>query len=150
MCFLGKLCTVKQPPASRSYFVLPLGGCFTHVCLYIIYHPSTNRSHSLQRCNLSLFSPRVKDFYRWARARVRPPHNIRPVKGSVHVAVNRHMVDFALHSNVSRDFQIWLQKTDIPDETFFASLNYNSHLGIHGSFAGLLIFWLDCLNTLFP
>lgn len=77
---------------------------------------------------------------RWKRAKESPPHRIRPIKGSVHVAINRHFVDFALHDNRSLDFLEWLNKTDIPDETFFASLNHNPHLGINGSFLGIVIF----------
>ena len=77
-----------------------------------------------------------KDLFRWTLAGSRPPHNIRLVKGSIHVAVNRHFVHFCLHDKRSRDFQEWLKKTEIPDETFFASLNHNPHLGILGSFLG--------------
>ncbi|KAL4219082.1 hypothetical protein ACF0H5_021665 [Mactra antiquata] len=62
------------------------------------------------------------------------PHNITLVKGSVHVAINRDFVNFALHDKKSIDFIRWLKKTEIPDETFFSSLNYNPHLKISGAF----------------
>lgn len=73
---------------------------------------------------------------RWILAGKLPPHRILPIKGSIHVAINRQFVDFALHDNRSIDFLEWLKNTDIPDETFFSSLNHNPHLGINGSFLG--------------
>ncbi|XP_060555191.1 N-acetyllactosaminide beta-1,6-N-acetylglucosaminyl-transferase-like [Ruditapes philippinarum] len=78
----------------------------------------------------------IRYFYRWTIAGKPPPHKIRPIKGSVHVAVNRHFVHFALYNQIALDFLEWLKKTQIPDETFFASLNHNPHLGINGSFLG--------------
>lgn len=89
-----------------------------------------------QPCALFCFRAREKYFYRWTRAKTPPPHRIRPVKGSVHIAVNRHFVNFSLNDPRSKDFLVWLQKTEIPDETFFSSLNHNPHLGINGSFLG--------------
>ncbi|KAL4221385.1 hypothetical protein ACF0H5_019643 [Mactra antiquata] len=79
---------------------------------------------------------REKYFYRWTQAGHPPPHKIRPIKGSVHVAVNRHFVNFAINDERARDFLQWLKRTQIPDETFFASLNHNPSLGINGSFLG--------------
>ncbi|XP_045168989.2 N-acetyllactosaminide beta-1,6-N-acetylglucosaminyl-transferase-like isoform X2 [Mercenaria mercenaria] len=75
-------------------------------------------------------------FKRWSSAGSPPPHNITFVKGSMHVAANRYFVDFCLHDPRSLDFIEWLKKTKIPDETLFASLNHNPHLGIIGSFLG--------------
>ncbi|KAH3827155.1 hypothetical protein DPMN_129084 [Dreissena polymorpha] len=37
----------------------------------------------------TLLRPSMYDFHRWTLARKPPPHKIRPVKGSVHVAINR-------------------------------------------------------------
>ena len=65
-----------------------------------------------------------------------PPHNIIPVIGSTHVAINRDFVDFALHDRIAQDFLKWLENTSIPDETFYSSLHYNPQLGIPGSFLG--------------
>ncbi|KAK6182401.1 hypothetical protein SNE40_010102 [Patella caerulea] len=72
---------------------------------------------------------------RWKMAG-KPPHGIKPVKGNVHVVINRQFVDFAVNDNRSIDFIEWLNKTKIPDESFFNSLNHNPHLGIPGSFKG--------------
>ena len=65
-----------------------------------------------------------------------PPHNIKPIIGSTHIAVNRYYMDFALHDQRSMDFIRWLGPTVLAEETFFPSLNYNPHLGIPGSFLG--------------
>ncbi|KAL4219083.1 hypothetical protein ACF0H5_021666 [Mactra antiquata] len=78
----------------------------------------------------------IKEFSkRWKKAGP-APHEITPVKGSVHVAINRDFVKFALYDKKSIDFIRWLKKTEIPDETFFSSLNYNPHLKISGAFLG--------------
>ncbi|WAR14174.1 GCNT1-like protein [Mya arenaria] len=117
-----------------------IANCFDNVFIASVSYNVTWGTFSVLQtelqCMKELWSARSKDFYRWTKAKVPPPHKIRPIKGSVHVAINRHMVDFVLHDSRSRDFQKWLQNTDIPDETFFASLNCNKHLGINGSFAG--------------
>ncbi|XP_045169948.2 beta-1,3-galactosyl-O-glycosyl-glycoprotein beta-1,6-N-acetylglucosaminyltransferase-like [Mercenaria mercenaria] len=73
---------------------------------------------------------------RWRMAKWPPPHKIQIVKGSMHIAVNRHFVDFCLHDPRSHKFLTWLRPTEIPDETFFPSLNHNPHLRIKGSFLG--------------
>lgn len=73
---------------------------------------------------------------RWKTAG-RAPHNIRPTKGAVHVIVQRGFVDYILHSSVAKDFLRWVKKIDVPDETFFSSLNHNSHLKVPGSYLGV-------------
>ncbi|XP_061192186.1 beta-1,3-galactosyl-O-glycosyl-glycoprotein beta-1,6-N-acetylglucosaminyltransferase-like [Saccostrea echinata] len=73
---------------------------------------------------------------RWANAG-QPPHKIRPIKGAVHVTVNRNFVEYSINNHVGKDFLAWVQKAGtVPDETFFASLIHNPHLGIPGSFKG--------------
>ncbi|XP_059145303.1 beta-1,3-galactosyl-O-glycosyl-glycoprotein beta-1,6-N-acetylglucosaminyltransferase-like [Physella acuta] len=71
---------------------------------------------------------------RWGN--LAPPLGIRAVKGSVHIAANRHFVDYILHNSTAEAFLNWTKRTRVPDETFFASLNYNPQLGIKGSFTG--------------
>lgn len=73
--------------------------------------------------------------YRW-NATGPPPHNLTLTMGSVHVVVNRYFVDFILHNPIAHDFFEWCRNTTIPDETFFATLNHNPHLGIPGSYTG--------------
>ncbi|XP_067677832.1 beta-1,3-galactosyl-O-glycosyl-glycoprotein beta-1,6-N-acetylglucosaminyltransferase-like [Haliotis asinina] len=72
---------------------------------------------------------------RWGSAGV-PPHNIRPVKGAVHVVVNRQYVEYIVHDPVANDLLTWLKRTKFPDETFFATLNHNPHLKIPGTYQG--------------
>ncbi|KAK3612146.1 hypothetical protein CHS0354_031222 [Potamilus streckersoni] len=73
---------------------------------------------------------------RWENAGP-PPHNITATKGSVHVIVNRDFVDYVIHNEIAQDFLNWTRKVDVPDETFFTSLNHNPHLGIRGSYKGV-------------
>ncbi|KAK0069295.1 beta-1 3-galactosyl-O-glycosyl-glycoprotein beta-1 6-N-acetylglucosaminyltransferase [Biomphalaria pfeifferi] len=57
------------------------------------------------------------DERRWSNA---PPlSGIQPVKGSVHIVVNRHYVDFILHTKAALKLLKWTQRTRVPDETFF-------------------------------
>ncbi|KAH9504513.1 Beta-1,3-galactosyl-O-glycosyl-glycoprotein beta-1,6-N-acetylglucosaminyltransferase [Bulinus truncatus] len=65
-----------------------------------------------------------------------PPHNLRPIKGSVHITVNRDFVDFLLHNQTALDLIEWVKGTSIPDETLFATLNHNPQLGIRGTYQG--------------
>nr|KAG5702003.1 hypothetical protein BaRGS_015738 [Batillaria attramentaria] len=46
----------------------------------------------------------------------------------VHITVNRDFVDYVLHSQVAKDFLDWCRRVNVPDETFFASLNHNPQL----------------------
>ncbi|GFS12201.1 beta-1,3-galactosyl-O-glycosyl-glycoprotein beta-1,6-N-acetylglucosaminyltransferase [Elysia marginata] len=70
---------------------------------------------------------------RWTTS---PPHEIIPVKGAVHTVINRATVDFILHDSKAKDFMKWLKTTIIPDETLFASINYNPRLNIPGTYNG--------------
>ncbi|GFR60437.1 beta-1,3-galactosyl-O-glycosyl-glycoprotein beta-1,6-N-acetylglucosaminyltransferase [Elysia marginata] len=65
-----------------------------------------------------------------------PPHGIIPTKGSIHAVMNRATVDFILHDYRIKDFLKWLNTTKVPDETMFASLNYNPQLNIPGTYNG--------------
>ena len=76
----------------------------------------------------------------------RPPMNVTISKGSVHVAVQRGFVDFALHK--AQSFVEWLEDTRIPDETFFASLNNSPQLGIPGAYTGIYRFSCFARSTL--
>ncbi|XP_059165326.1 beta-1,3-galactosyl-O-glycosyl-glycoprotein beta-1,6-N-acetylglucosaminyltransferase-like [Physella acuta] len=65
-----------------------------------------------------------------------PPLGLRVVKGSVHIVANRDYVDFVLHNETAQIFLYWTKGTEIPDETFFSSLNYNPQLGLQGTYKG--------------
>ncbi|XP_059168174.1 beta-1,3-galactosyl-O-glycosyl-glycoprotein beta-1,6-N-acetylglucosaminyltransferase-like [Physella acuta] len=66
----------------------------------------------------------------------KPPDGIRLVKGSVHIVANRDFVRFVLYNGVAYKFQSWTKGTEIPDETFFPSLNFNPQLGLKGTYKG--------------
>ncbi|ESO94014.1 hypothetical protein LOTGIDRAFT_104647 [Lottia gigantea] len=74
---------------------------------------------------------------RWLKVTKPPPHRIRPVKGSAHIAVNRGFVDYVLNNQTAKDFLQWTKLVDVPDEIFFATLNHNPHLGIPGTYTGI-------------
>ncbi|XP_069115830.1 beta-1,3-galactosyl-O-glycosyl-glycoprotein beta-1,6-N-acetylglucosaminyltransferase-like isoform X2 [Argopecten irradians] len=93
-----------------------------------LYNGTNDVSGTIRRANKQ----------RWANAGGDPPAGIIPGKGSVHITVNRHFVDYVLHNQTARDFLDWCGKTWVPDETFFASLNHNPHLGIQGSADGFV------------
>ena len=65
-----------------------------------------------------------------------PPHNVTLTKGSVHITVTRAYVNYVLHSPIAQDFLEWVQDTEIPDETFFSSLNHSPHLNVPGAYTG--------------
>lgn len=73
---------------------------------------------------------------RWSNAG-KPPHDIVPTKGSVHIVASRGYVDYVLHDQRARDFLNWTRHTEIPDETFFSTMNHNPHLGVPGSYTGV-------------
>ncbi|KAL5005843.1 hypothetical protein ScPMuIL_017001 [Solemya velum] len=76
-----------------------------------------------------------RNTWRWSAAGP-APHNIRPIKGSVHIVASRPYVDYILHNQTAKDLLQWIQKTDYPDETYFATLNHNPQLGIPGTYKG--------------
>lgn len=79
----------------------------------------------------------IQHFYKWRwKTAGAPPHNISPIKASVHVVVNRGFVDYVLHDQRAHDLLNWTRQTDVPDETFFATLNHNPHLRVPGSYLG--------------
>ena len=64
------------------------------------------------------------------------PHNLTVIKGSLHIAVNRHFVRYVVTSPVARDLREWVKNITVPDEEFFNTLNHNPQLGIPGSYRG--------------
>ncbi|KAL3870388.1 hypothetical protein ACJMK2_038456, partial [Sinanodonta woodiana] len=70
---------------------------------------------------------------RWKKAG-NPPHNILPSKGNVHIIANREFVDFLVNNKTAKDFYEWTNHTEVPDETFFSSMNHNPHLRIRGQY----------------
>ena len=64
------------------------------------------------------------------------PDNITLAKGSGHIVATRDFVDFTINNQNAIKFREWVEKTDIPDETFFSSLNHSPQLGVPGSYRG--------------
>lgn len=103
----------------------PLRTNYELVKILKIYNGSNDGEGTIKRAN--------KD--RWEIGE-KPPHNIHPVKGSVHVTLNRKFVEYLVNNSVAADFLTWVNRTKIPDETYFATLIHNPNLGIPGSFKG--------------
>ena len=70
-----------------------------------------------------------------------PPHNISIYTGSTHIIALREFVDFALHSQIAKDFYEFLKETKIPDETIYASLQQLS--GAPGGIKGNQPKWIQ-------
>ena len=75
-----------------------------------------------------------------------PPHGIKLTKGAVHILASREYVEYVIMSEVAQDFLAWVNDTQVPDETFFTSLNYNPQLGVPGSYAGWWINLAICID----
>ncbi|XP_076467544.1 beta-1,3-galactosyl-O-glycosyl-glycoprotein beta-1,6-N-acetylglucosaminyltransferase 3-like isoform X6 [Babylonia areolata] len=77
------------------------------------------------------------DIFRWRWEKYLPaPHNITIYKGNNQIAASRAFVDYVLHEPLVQDFLLWLNNTVIPDELFYNSLHYNSHLKAPGRYQG--------------
>ncbi|KAK3105145.1 hypothetical protein FSP39_018142 [Pinctada imbricata] len=77
----------------------------------------------------------LADPSRWVNAGA-IPDGIVPVKGAVHITVNRGFVEYVVKSPVAERFKKWVKNVEFPDEVFFSSLNHNSQLQIPGSYRG--------------
>ncbi|XP_067674440.1 beta-1,3-galactosyl-O-glycosyl-glycoprotein beta-1,6-N-acetylglucosaminyltransferase-like [Haliotis asinina] len=103
----------------------PLKTNFELVRILKVYNGANDLEGTVQRANRGRFE-KAGD----------PPHGITPVKGSVHIVVNRGFVDYVLHNKTAQDFLAWVKNVDVPDETFFTSLNHNAHLRVPGAYLG--------------
>lgn len=52
------------------------------------------------------------------------------------MTLNRKFVEYVIKNDVAADFLRWVNKTDVPDEMYFAILIHNPQLDIPGSFKG--------------
>ncbi|XP_052806099.1 beta-1,3-galactosyl-O-glycosyl-glycoprotein beta-1,6-N-acetylglucosaminyltransferase-like [Mya arenaria] len=118
--------------AKWKYFInltgqeFPLKTNYELVRILQAYNGSNDIEGTIKRANT----------YRWADAGP-PPHGVIPTKGSVHIIASRGYVDFVLHDPIATDILNWTQKTAVPDETFFSTLNHNPSLGVPGSYKGI-------------
>ena len=67
------------------------------------------------------------------------PSDINITKGSVHIVAVRGFVEYVIHNQTAADFLDWVKTTEVPDETFFSSLNHSPRLHVPGSYLGMLI-----------
>lgn len=65
-----------------------------------------------------------------------PPHNVSVVKGAIHIVATREFIHFALTDRRARDLLDWLRDAHVPDEMFFSTLNFNTHLAAPGAYLG--------------
>ncbi|CAC5403519.1 GCNT1 [Mytilus coruscus] len=85
--------------------------------------------------DVSISNNQAKFAHRWTNIKTSPP-GVFPYKGSLHITVNRQFVEYAITNKTATQLLKWLVGTIIPDESFFSTLNFNSNLGIPGSFQG--------------
>ena len=64
------------------------------------------------------------------------PDKLTPVKGSVHVVVNRDFVQFIVEDPRAKRLLDWVRPQKVADETFFATIGHNPSLGLRGTFIG--------------
>lgn len=65
-----------------------------------------------------------------------PPYNLKIFKGSAYAAFTRDFVKFALHSSVARELYNWSKDAYSPDEFFWSTLQYNTHIKAPGGSIG--------------
>ena len=70
------------------------------------------------------------------RYEVPPPHNVSLAKGLISIAATWDFVNFTIHSIIGKQFLEWVSPTICPEETFFATLNFNPQIGAPGAFTG--------------
>lgn len=63
-----------------------------------------------------------------------PPYNITVVKGSAYGVFSRDFVHFALNNKIARAVLDYFRDVYSPDEYYWATLNYNHHIGAPGSY----------------
>jgi len=65
------------------------------------------------------------------------PVNVTLTKGSVHIVASRPFVDYVINNANAKLFLAWVNHTDIPEETFFSTLNHSPQLNVPGSYLGV-------------
>ncbi|KAK3590245.1 hypothetical protein CHS0354_041319 [Potamilus streckersoni] len=73
---------------------------------------------------------------RTTKAKPPPPFNISIVKGSAYGVFSRNFVEFILTDRKAVAFLDWTRDIYSPDEYYWATLNYNTHIGAPGSYSG--------------
>ncbi|KAL5020366.1 hypothetical protein ScPMuIL_003258 [Solemya velum] len=73
--------------------------------------------------------------WRWTDIIDRVPLKLQPLKGSIHVTVNRDFVEYVMTNRTAADLLTWVYKAHYPEETYYSTLNHNPKLGIRGTFS---------------
>ncbi|XP_045211843.1 beta-1,3-galactosyl-O-glycosyl-glycoprotein beta-1,6-N-acetylglucosaminyltransferase-like isoform X2 [Mercenaria mercenaria] len=63
-----------------------------------------------------------------------PPYNITVIKGSAYGIFSRDFVYFAVNNKIARALLDWFRDVYSPDEYYWATLNFNHHIGTPGSY----------------
>lgn len=63
-----------------------------------------------------------------------PPGNVEIVKGSAYGAFSRAFIEFVHTSPIAKELLDWSRDTYSPDEHYWATLNYNTHLHTPGGY----------------
>ncbi|CAF0923039.1 unnamed protein product [Adineta ricciae] len=63
-----------------------------------------------------------------------PPGNVEIVKGSAYGAFSRAFIEFVHTSSIAKELLDWSRDTYSPDEHYWATLNYNTHLHPPGGY----------------
>ncbi|CAF3296693.1 unnamed protein product [Rotaria socialis] len=63
-----------------------------------------------------------------------PPGNVEIVKGSAYGAFSRAFIEFVQTSPIAKELLDWSRDTYSPDEHYWATLNYNTHLNSPGGY----------------
>ncbi|CAG5115950.1 unnamed protein product [Candidula unifasciata] len=117
-------------PKWKYFFTLtgqefPLKTNFELVKILSVYDGANDIEGTIKRANKNRF-------------RTTPPLGITPVKGSVHITVNRDFVGYILHNKTAKALLEWAKNNvSVPDETYFATLNHNPQLGVRGAYKGV-------------
>ncbi|XP_053386183.1 beta-1,3-galactosyl-O-glycosyl-glycoprotein beta-1,6-N-acetylglucosaminyltransferase-like [Mercenaria mercenaria] len=68
------------------------------------------------------------------QAKDKPPYNITVVKGSAYGIFSRKFVHFIVNNKIARELLDWFRDVLSPDEYYWATLNFNHHIGTPGSY----------------
>ena len=101
-----------------------LNGTCSIESVYKVFHKRTNEIYFVNPWSL-----KVKGTGLLKRP---PPYSVVVGKGSAYGAFSRKFVDFAVNDMKAREILKWTEDTFSPDETYWATLAMNKHLGTPG------------------
>ena len=109
-----------------------------------IYHEGTHyRVNETYRVN-----PKTLKMEGTGRQKDPPPYNTTVGKGNAYGAFSRRFVHFALNDEKAQGVLEWTKDTFSPDETFWATLVMNKHLGAPGiKYTGMILIFVNRMLT---